>query len=65
MLIANDKWAKFVFGPLMAHRGTRDVAWWTAHVQKAGFQVLEQGTRPVTLYLLSRRSSSIVLLKRE
>lgn len=65
MVIANDKWAKFAFGPLMAHGGTRDVAWWTAHVQKAGFQVLEQGTRPVTLYLLSRRSSSIVLLKRE
>ncbi len=55
MVITNDGWAKFVFGPLMVHGGTRGAAWWTAHVQKAGFEVVEQGTRPVTLYLLAQR----------
>jgi SAM-dependent methyltransferase len=56
MVIANDGWGKFVFGPLLAHGGTRDPSWWTEHVQKAGFQVLESGNRPLTLYLFARRS---------
>jgi ubiquinone/menaquinone biosynthesis C-methylase UbiE len=55
MVIANEKWAKFTFGPLMKHGGTRGADWWTAHVQQAGFQILEEGTRPLTLYLLARR----------
>jgi ubiquinone/menaquinone biosynthesis C-methylase UbiE len=55
MLIANEKWAKFAFGPLLSHGGTRGTAWWVEHVQKAGFEVVEQGTRPLTLYVLGRR----------
>src|SRR2546425_5452964 len=35
MVIANEAWAKFTFGPLMAHGGTRGADWWTAHVQGA------------------------------
>ena len=55
MLIANEPWAKFTFGPLMAHGGTRGTDWWSEHVQRAGFEIVEQGTRPLTLYLLARR----------
>src|SRR6266478_5459477 len=55
MIIANEKWAKFAFGPLLSHGGPRGAAWWTTHVQQAGFQVLEQRTRPLTFYLLARR----------
>jgi SAM-dependent methyltransferase len=55
ILISNDAWAKFAFGPLLAHGGTRGAAWWSARLQEAGFQVIEQGSRPVTLYLLARR----------
>jgi SAM-dependent methyltransferase len=55
VLVANDRWAKFAFGPLLAHGGTRGPAWWTARVKEAGFQVVEQGTSPITLYLLLRR----------
>ncbi len=55
IVIANDLWAQFAFGPLLAHGGTRGPGWWTARLQEAGFQVLEEGTRPVTLYLLARR----------
>ena len=56
ILIANEPWAKLAFGPLLAHGGTRGPVWWTTRLQEAGFQVLEQGTRPLTLYLLARRS---------
>lgn len=55
MVVANDRWVKLTFGPLLSHAGARGPAWWTARLQEAGFQVLEEGTRPVTLYLLARR----------
>jgi SAM-dependent methyltransferase len=55
ILIANETWAKFMFGPLFAHAGTRGAPWWTARLTEAGFQVLEDGTRPLTLYFLARR----------
>jgi len=55
MVIAKEPWLQFTFGPLLLHGGTRGPAWWIERVQEAGFQVLEQGTRPATLYLLARR----------
>ena len=55
IVIAKEPWVQFTFGPLLMHRGTRGPAWWTARVQEAGFGVLEEGTRPLTLYLLARR----------
>ena len=55
MVIGSEPWAQFAFGPLLKH-DTRGASWWNAHVQHAGFQILEQGTRPLTLYLLARRS---------
>jgi len=55
MLVANDRWVKFAFGPLLAHGGTRGSAWWAARAKEAGFQVLEEGTSPATLYFLLRR----------
>src|SRR5947208_6276896 len=33
-VICNEKWAKFAFGPLLSHGGTRGPGWWTTHVQK-------------------------------
>ena len=55
IVIANDAWVKFAFGPALSHGGTRGPVWWTERLQEAGFQVLEEGTQPVTLYLLARR----------
>jgi hypothetical protein len=51
MILANEKWAKFAFGPLLSHGGSRGANWWTTHVQQAGFRILEQGTRPLTFYM--------------
>jgi SAM-dependent methyltransferase len=55
MLVSNDRWTKFAFGPLLSHGGTRGAAYWTERVKAAGFQVLEQGTSPATLYFLLRK----------
>lgn len=54
-VVSNDKWARFLFGPLLSHGATRRADWWTAQLNEAGFEVLEQGTQPVTLYILARR----------
>jgi len=56
MLVANEPWVKFMFGPLFGHMGTRGAGWWNGQVQRAGFQIVEEGTRPVTLYILARRN---------
>ena len=54
-LVANDGWAKLAFGPILSHGGTRGREWWSARLEEAGFQILETGTTPATLYLLARR----------
>jgi ubiquinone/menaquinone biosynthesis C-methylase UbiE len=55
ILVANDRWAKFAFGPLLSHGGTRGADWWKARAAAAGFEIVEEGTLPATLYLLLRR----------
>ncbi len=55
MVIAKDPWLQFTFGPLLLHAGTRGPEWWTSRLQEAGFQVVDHGMRPGTLYLLARR----------
>ncbi len=55
-LVANDQWAKFAFGPILSHGGTRGAEWWTARLREARFDVLEDGARPLTLYFLARRA---------
>lgn len=55
MVLNKDAWMRFTFGPLLAHGGTRGPAWWSTRVKEAGFQVVEEGTPPATLYLLARR----------
>jgi ubiquinone/menaquinone biosynthesis C-methylase UbiE len=55
MVVQNDRWVRFAFGPLLSHGGTRGEAWWTDRVREAGFSVEEKGTPPATLYLLAKR----------
>jgi hypothetical protein len=55
LVIANEPWAKFTFGPRMAHGGARGADWWSGHVQRAKFEIVEEGTHPLTLYFLARR----------
>jgi SAM-dependent methyltransferase len=55
MVIGKEPWMQFAFGPLLMHGGPRGPDWWSQRLQEAGFEVLEHGTRPLTLYLLARR----------
>ena len=55
MLVANDRYAKFAFGPMLTHGGTRSTAWWSGKIKDAGFQIVEEGTAPATMYFLMRR----------
>ena len=56
MVIGKDRFLQFSLGPLILHAGTRGAEWWSSRLQDAHFQVLEQGMRPATLYLLARKS---------
>lgn len=56
ILVANDGWAKLAFGPLLSHGGTYGAKWWRDAAGAAGFDIREEGSRPVTTYfLLTRR----------
>jgi len=55
MVIGKDPWLQFTFGPLLLHGGTRGAEWWTSRLREAGFQVVEHGMRPATLYLLASK----------
>jgi SAM-dependent methyltransferase len=55
ILIENDRWTKFAFGPLLSHGGTRGASWWRQRATEVGFQTVEEGTAPATLYFLLRR----------
>jgi SAM-dependent methyltransferase len=52
-----DALMRFAWGPLVLHgaRPDRVKARWTGLVEKAGFRIVEQGTAPVTFYVLARR----------
>ena len=55
MTIANDDaWTRFAFGPVLVHTA-RDATWWKARVEEAGFEIIEEGTPPMRLYLLAKR----------
>jgi SAM-dependent methyltransferase len=56
ILVANDRWVKLAFGPLLAHGGVRGPDWWQAQIGESGFHTIETGTWPATLYFLLRRS---------
>jgi SAM-dependent methyltransferase len=55
MVITKDFWLQFTFGPLLLHSGMRGPERWASLLQDAGFQMVEQGTRPGTLYFLARK----------
>lgn len=59
ILVANDRWMKFSYGPILSHGGTRGAEWWKPRAEEAGFQILEIGGTPGTLYLLLRRPGGV------
>ena len=55
MVIAKDRWLSYTFGPLLLHAQMRGSSTWPELLKASGFQVVEQGTRPATLYYLARK----------
>ncbi len=49
-----DAWTRFAYGPLMLHgaRGEPMKARWRSSLERAGFEIAEMGTAPLSLYLL-------------
>ena len=54
MVVADDAWVRFAFGPVLMHH-MPGPEWWKGQVEEAGFEVVEQGRRPATAYILARR----------
>ncbi len=52
-----DGWMRFVWGPLVLHDSDRRSlkTLWTSMLDEAGFEVTEQGTLPITFYMLARK----------
>jgi SAM-dependent methyltransferase len=53
-----DGWTLFTFGPHFHGHSGDGVARWTRKVEDAGLTVIESGTRPWTVYILSRKGST-------
>ena len=58
LVIANDKYLGYTFGPLLMHSRMRASSTWPDAFHAAGFDVVEQGTRPATLYYVARKRPS-------
>ena len=55
MVIAKDGWLSYTFGPLLMHARMRGSSTWPDMMRDAGFEMVEQGTRPATLYYVARK----------
>jgi SAM-dependent methyltransferase len=58
MIVNVDWWALLTSPHAMAHHAGADPVRWHTMLKTAGFDIVEQGTRPMTLYFLSRKSRS-------
>ncbi|HYL88174.1 MAG TPA: class I SAM-dependent methyltransferase [Burkholderiales bacterium] len=58
MVLAKDYWMQFAWGPLVVHTRLPDQAYWQQVLRTAGFQIVEQGTRPATFYFLVRKPAT-------
>jgi SAM-dependent methyltransferase len=57
MLVNVDLWT-WVLSPPMAHHAGADPNRWRTLLESAGFEILEQGTPPMTLYYYARKSGT-------
>ena len=55
MVVSKDAWLNFIWGPVGFHGGTPKMERWTDSLKNFGFQVTEKGTRPITIWVLSRK----------
>ena len=58
LVLAKDYWLQFAWGPLLLHARMPSQDQWAQYLRTAGFQIVEQGTRPATLYFLVRKPTT-------
>ncbi len=58
MIVNVDWWALLTSPHAMAHHPGANPVRWRTMLETAGFEVVEQGTKPMTMYFLSRKSRS-------
>lgn len=54
MAMYKDGYMRMIFGPFMMHSSFRGVARWEELLREAGFEPLENGKMPMSLYFLAR-----------
>jgi SAM-dependent methyltransferase len=57
LMIINVDWWALLTSPPMAHHPRANPERWRAMLETAGFEIVEQGTTPMTLYFLTRKSA--------
>ena len=57
MVVNADAWARFASPHAVGHHPRADPNRWRAMLERAGFEILEQGTEPAVLFFLARRST--------
>ena len=55
LLLVNPDWLTWVFAPPIAHHPRPDPTRWRSLLEEAGFSVVEEGTKPATLYFLTQK----------
>ena len=58
LMIVNVDWWVLLTSPPMAHHPRANPVRWRTMLETAGFEIVEQGTKPMTFYFLSRKSRS-------
>ena len=55
LMIVNVDWWVLLTSPPMAHHPRADPVRWRTMLETAGFELVEHGTKPMTMYFLSRK----------
>ncbi len=55
ILIGKEFWIDIAWGPVVLHSHLHGPRAWEGFLREAGFKIVEEGTRPGTLYLLARK----------
>ena len=55
LMIVNVDWWALLTSPPIAHHRRADPNRWRTMLESAGFEIVEQGRKPMTLYFLSRK----------
>lgn len=58
-VIAKDGWLTYTFGPFLMHAKMRADSTWPEMMKDAGFEMVEQGRRPATLYYVARKPATL------